>query len=422
MEKLLILEFLIFLSFQGSFIIAIGTEMKYPLTLSNIEELYTSSNEIPAQTPIVDYGKQYIILEDSKLTKNRIEDSIFGLYEDSKELFSNYRYNYRVKPLNYHKHDYFFSDNCNLYIFNYYENPPVYWNNYLLKINLDELGIGYRCDLNLEMSDYSDDSSFAVYNVKNNLISVFKVFKINEKKAETFCKVSMNNNIVQALIYCYYKESFFGSGYYLDYTLLIGIDKSGLIQFWKSGYFSNCGLEKSEKFEPFIHQIEGRIADLVDFGNFKKKLLFINNNKLILIDLNDLKIKINQEVNFYGTSLLIFKDLKQGLIGTNSGKIYLITVNEKYISIDDNYDICPGKKVKSLSYNKNAPSDIEETFVIVANCGYYKVFHIKNRKINTKENNNEKKIEDSDILYVVIFIIFIIFICYLCFPKKRVKK
>ena len=419
MEKLLVLVFLIFLSFQGSFIIAIGTEMKYPLTLSNIEELYTSRNEIPSQTPIVDYGKRYIILEYYKLTKNRIEDSYFGLYVYSEELFSDCPYNYRVKPLNYDKHDYFFSDNCNLYIFNYYENPPVYWNNYLLKINLDELGIGYRCDLNLEMSDYSDDSSFAVYNVKNNLISVFKVSKINEKKAETFCKVSMNNNIVQALIYCYYKESFFGSGYYLDYTLLIGIDKSGLIQFWKSGYFSNCGLEKSEKFEPFIHQIEGRIADLVDFGNFKKKLLFINNNKLILIDLNDLKIKINQEVNFYGTSLLIFKDLNQGLIGTNSGEILLITVNEKNILINDIYYICPGKKVKSLSYNKNAPSDIEETFVIVANCGYYKVFHIKNRKINTKENNNEKKNEDSDILYVVIFIVFIIIIYYLCCRKKE---
>ena len=61
---------------------------------------------------------------------------------------------------------------------------------------------------------------------------------------------------------------------------------------------------------------------------------------MILIDLNDLKIKINEVVDFYGSFLLVFLDTNQRLIGTYSGKIILITVNENSISIDDSYLIC----------------------------------------------------------------------------------
>ena len=63
----------------------------------------------------------------------------------------------------------------------------------------------------------------------------------------------------------------------LKYTLLIGIR---LIHFWNiqgdyGSYndlrlFSDCRSLKSLKFEAFILQIEGRIADFIDFGEYKK--------------------------------------------------------------------------------------------------------------------------------------------------------
>jgi hypothetical protein len=91
---------------------------------------------------------------------------------------------------------------------------------------------------------------------------------------------------------------------------------------------------------------------------------------LILIDLYDLEIKVNQKVNFYGTYILMIKNEKQGLIGTKNGYIYLITVHKTYISIDDKYEICPGTKINSISYNKTSPTDLEMTFLFIVNCGY----------------------------------------------------
>ena len=58
MENFLFLKFLLFIFFlniissyetRNGYVI-----MKYPITLSNVEELYTSNYEIPMQTPIVD--------------------------------------------------------------------------------------------------------------------------------------------------------------------------------------------------------------------------------------------------------------------------------------------------------------------------------------------------------------------------------
>ena len=71
--------------------------------------------------------------------------------------------------------------------------------------------------------------------------------------------------------------------------------------------FSDCRSLKSLKFEAFILQIEGRIADFIDFDEYKKKLLFINNDRLILIDLNDLKIKVNEVDDFYDLFYWCFK-------------------------------------------------------------------------------------------------------------------
>jgi hypothetical protein len=75
--------------------------MEFPLTFSNVEILYTSNYDIPMQTPMVDYSREFIILEYNRLTQTRIKDGLFGIYKDYNILFSEYQYNYEVKPLNY---------------------------------------------------------------------------------------------------------------------------------------------------------------------------------------------------------------------------------------------------------------------------------------------------------------------------------
>ena len=57
------------------------------------------------------------------------------------------------------------------------------------------------------MSDYSSDNSFGVYNVQNNFIYTLKYHKY-ENKEESICNQSMKSNIVQALLYSYYKKIF----------------------------------------------------------------------------------------------------------------------------------------------------------------------------------------------------------------------
>ena len=57
------------------------------------------------------------------------------------------------------------------------------------------------------MSDYSSNSSFGVYNVQNNFIYTLKYNKY-ENKVERICNQSMKSNIVQALLYSYYKKDF----------------------------------------------------------------------------------------------------------------------------------------------------------------------------------------------------------------------
>ena len=135
---------------------------------------------------------------------------------------------------------------------------------------------------------------------------------------------------------------------------------------------------------------------------------------MILIDLNDLKSKWSSWflwIIFIGVSRY-----KSTLIGTYSGKIILITVNENSISIDDSYLICQEVKVKSISCNKNDETDLEKTFVFIANCGYYKIFQIKNLKILNAE---EEKNENSGFIIIIVIIV-VGFICW-CFAKRERK-
>ena len=198
----------------------------------------------------------------------------------------------------------------------------------------------------------------------------------------------MESNIVQALVHSYYEKGAFSDLYSLKYTLLIGIDQSGQINIWniQGAYsfldsFSNNRLIKNFKFDNFIFKTGGRVAETISWYGYSKKLLYINNYNLILIDLQDLEIKVKKKVKFYGTSLLMFQEqMKQGLIGTSDGYIYLITVGESDISINDKYKICPGTTVKSISNNKTSPTDLEITYLFIVNCGYYKIFQLKNPK------------------------------------------
>ena len=391
MENFLFFKFLLFIFFlniissyetRNGYVI-----MKYPITLSNVEELYTSNYEIPMQTPIVDYGKEFIILEKNKLTQTRIKNSFLGgTYKDYNILFSDYSKNYEIKPLNYFKLEYFFSQNCNIYIFEYYQEPKLKWGHHRLKINLNELKKYGECYQNLDVSD-SDSGVFAVYNDKNNLISAVK-YQIYQNLIQSICTVAMESNIVQALVHSYYEKGAFSDGYSLKYTLLIGIDQSGQINIWniQGAYsfldsFSNNRLIKNFKFDNFIFKTGGRVAETISWYGFSKKLLYINNYNLILIDLQDLEIKVKKKVKFYGTSLLMFQEqMKQGLIGTSDGYIYLITVGESDISINDKYKICPGTTVKSISNNKTSPTNLDITYLFIVNCGYYKIFQLKKPK------------------------------------------
>ena len=306
-----------------------------------------------------------------------------GTYKDYNILFSDYSKNYEIKPLNYFKFEYFFSHNCNIYIFNYNQ---LKWGHHSLKINLNELKKYGECYQNLDVSD-SDQGIFAVYNDQNNLISAVK-YQIYEKLIQSICTVAMESNIVQALVHSYYEKGAFSELYSLKYTLLIGIDQSGQINIWniQGAYsfldsFSNNRLIKNFKFDNFIFKTGGRVAETISWYGFSKKLLYINNYNLILIDLQDLEIKVKKKVKFYGTSLLMFQEqMKQGLIGTSDGYIYLITVGESDISINDKYKICPGTTVKSISNNKTSPTDLDITYLFIVNCGYYKIFQLKNRK------------------------------------------
>ena len=150
------------------------------------------------------------------------------------------------------------------------------------------------------MSD-SDFGVFAVYNDKNNLISAVKYQKY-QNLIQSICTVAMESNIVQALVHSYYEKGAFSDGYSLKYTLLIGIDQSGQINIWniQGAYsfldsFSNNRLIKNFKFDNFIFKTGGRVAETISWYGFSKKLLYINNYNLILIDLQDLEIKVKKK-------------------------------------------------------------------------------------------------------------------------------
>ena len=390
MQISLLFKFLFFLSFLGIISSSNYTIMEFPLTFSNVEILYTSNYDIPMQTPMVDYNREFIILEYNRLTQTRIKEGYFGIYKDYNILFSDYRYNYEVKPLNFINLEYFFSNKCDILIFYYYENEKLKWGNPRLKINCNQLKKNGECKQNLEVSN-PDYDLFAVYNLENNLISVIR-YKIFHNEIETLFTLSMGYNIVQALIYKYYH--FKHNVGNLQYSLLIGIDESGQIDIWNIegtysffDVFSTNKLIKSFKFDTLFYQIKGaRIAEIVTWYGYEKKLLYINNNNLILIDLYNLEIKANQKVDFYGTYILMIKNSKQGLIGTKDGYIHLITVEENYISIYDKYEICPGTKIKSISHNKTSPQDSEISFYFIVNCGYYKIFQLKNPKKSSESD------------------------------------
>ena len=76
-----------------------------------------------------------------------------------------------------------------------------------LIININEFKKNDQYYLNIEMSDYSSDNSFGVYNVQNNFIYTLKYNKY-KNKIERICNQSMKSNIVQALLYSYYKKDF----------------------------------------------------------------------------------------------------------------------------------------------------------------------------------------------------------------------
>lgn len=161
-----------------------------------------------------------------------------------------------------------------MYIFNYYQDKKLNWYYPELKINLNDFRKIGKCALYLEISDYSFDNLLAVYNENEKFISTLKYNKA-ENKVKSICSFSMKSNIVQALVYSYYEKRFWSSRYSLKYSLLIGIDESGEMNFWniKGSYkwykTSSCYWVKSLKFDAMTKK-EGRIADFIDFDDYKK--------------------------------------------------------------------------------------------------------------------------------------------------------
>ena len=377
MSKIVILFLFISVFFQE--ISSQYIKMNFPLKFKNIKILYTSKFEIYYDYKIiVDYPNEILFWDQKdsnikKLDYKGFQIEYFNFYRNIETVIRS-----NMKPQDYQiTHlgiNYYFSRYCDLYLYNYYDEPK--WQHFSHKRyfeNLENYDEG-NCVLEMAFNDYKKDE-IAVYNLNNNKIIVINLDdEIKNKQKNEEIQVSMNKFIAQALIYSD------GEGN----TLLIGIDFYGTITFWGlHGLFYNYWLINTFEFgmdAKYFYQPAGII------GKKEKALLFINHDVFILFDLKEIKIINKQPDLISKTSTLLILDNGQGLVGTSNGFIYLIELFNNKIIVLDKYELCKGKLISIISYNTTCPNDHQICYIFAANCGhkngYMKIFQIQNESIN----------------------------------------
>lgn len=342
-----------------------------PSDLKHIYIIYTSWFSISKIKPII--NQQYIFFIENKNLKAFDYNNLrLGFFASIIYPFGN---NYYIKPIETYEntefslYSNFFTKNCHLY--QYYDD------NFKKPINdlkFDEFDKNDCYDsLRIYYNNFSGYG--AVYNIFDNKIIVFNMKNVlklnsNSKYKETF-KASMNNKIIKAFIFSNAEKT---------EILLIGIDIKGYVNFWGlegyCGYWKkfNCesgNLIKSFKFD-ILNVINNEIATIID----KNKLLYINLDYFIIIDLIEVKLINNQKHSIKDFSCLLGLRDGNALIGTNNGFIYLIKYQNSKIIILDKRELCPKQKIYSLSSISNCTSGSFMCYIIAANCNYIKIFEI----------------------------------------------
>lgn len=354
-------------------------KMNFPLKFENIKILYTSKFPIYfAYKIIVDYPNEVLFWDQKDTNINKLDYKGFQI--EYFNYYSNIETVLRsdMKPqdyrINYLGINYYFSRYCDLYLYDYYDEPK--WKTYNYKKsfeNLENYNMG-NCVLEIAFNDNKKDE-IAVYNLNNKKIIVINLAdEIRDEQKNKAIQVSMDNYIAQALIYSDKEGN----------TLLIGIDIYGAITFWGlHGIFFNYWIIDTFEFDmPPNYLI--KTAGII--GDKEKALLYINNDAFILFNLKEIKI-INKQPNLISkASTLLILDNGQGLVGTRDGFIYLIELFNNRIYVLDKYELCKGKLISIISYNTTCPHGHEICYIFAANCGYengyLKIFQIQNERIN----------------------------------------
>lgn len=138
----------------------------------------------------------------------------------------------------------------------------------------------------------------------------------------------------------------------------------------------NDNLIKSFKFR--TNSIED-FATIID----EDKMLVINGDDFLVFDLDEIELIYKKQRFFIGiTSLLGLKD-GNALLGTYNGILFLIKYRYDKIEVLDKRDLCPNKRIYSLSSISNCTPDTYSCYIIAANCdGYIKIFEIQNSSSN----------------------------------------
>ena len=354
-------------------------KMNFPLKFKNIKILYTSKFEIYYDYKIiVDYPNEILFWDQKdsnikKLDYKGFQIEYFNFYRNIETVIRS-----NMKPQDYQITNlginYYFSRYCDLYLYNYYDEPK--WQHFSHKRyfeNLENYDEG-NCVLEMAFNEYKKDE-IAVYNLNNKKIIVINLAdEIRDKPENEAIQVSMNNYIAQVLIHSDEEGN----------TILIGIDINGAITFWGlHGIFYNYWIINTFEFDMppnYLIQTAGIIGDK------EKALLYINNDDFILFDLKEIKI-INKQTNLISkASTLLIIDNGQGLVGTINGFIYLIQLFNNRIIVLDRYELCKGKLISIISYNTTCPKGHEICYIFAANCGYengyMQIFQIQNERIN----------------------------------------
>ena len=347
-------------------------ETEPPMNLQNIYTIYTSWYTIDKMKPIITYEYIYFNIGNSLRAFNYEKLKFTNFYIAS--IFYPFgSSNYYIKPIdNYYSmfnpYLVFFTKDCTLKSY-HYRDIQFDRDNLYLDHKFDELERNKDCYDSLRMY-YDSVSRYAtVYNLNSNKIIVFNLYDAADQfnpNYEKFAEKSMDDNIKKAFVFT------IKSG---KKIVLIGIDKQGEVKFWnlKDDSFFSSDLIKSFKLNPiYLANPDEEFSTIIN----KDKLLIIINYDFIIFDIKE-TTKINTQNKFIkNVSCVLGLIDGNALVGTDNGFLYLIKYQNKKIEILDKNKLCGNKKIFSLSSISNCAGK-EDCYVIAANCGYLKIFQIK---------------------------------------------